>query len=262
MLELLQNLNPLYLSLGPVVVINGIFLIMLIIFICIQHRLPKDEEVATRHSSKLLNKWFREYWIWTTSPILKLLIKIGVTPNVMTMVGFTFSLLAGLAFANGLFGIAGWLIIAGGTCDIFDGRIARLTGKTSVAGGYFDSVMDRYGEAFVFLGLAIFYRESWILYFVIAGLIGATMVSYTKARGQSEGVKCDGGIMQRPERIVYIGVGSVFSPLFKLLISGGNIHAPEYITIAGIIIVGVMTNLTSAYRILYIYKKLEEINRK
>jgi len=260
MLSALKNWDPFWISLGPVIAINGFFFIMLIIFAVTHWKLPHDEELATRHRSRLLNLWFREYWIWSTNPILKLLIRLGISPNGLTTVGFLFSCLAGVALAQGLVGVAGWMIIASGTCDIFDGRIARLSGKMSVSGGFYDSVMDRLGEAVVFLGAAIYFRESWVLYFVIAGLIGSFMVSYTRARGLSEGIKCDSGTMQRPERIVYLGVGSVFSPLVKLAISGGNINAPEYITIAALVLIGVMTNLTALHRIMYIFKKLNEKN--
>lgn len=258
MLEYFRQIDPLWVSLAPVVVVNVYFLTVLSIFAVKRKNLPKDQEVQERHASRFLSVWFREYWVYATQPILKLLVKLGVNPNVLTTWGFLLSCLAGLAFSQGLMGIAGWVMIAGGTCDLFDGRIARMTNKSSESGAFYDSVMDRFGEAVVMAGLMIYYRDSWILYFLIAGLVGSLCVSYTRARGASSGVVCDGGIMQRPERIVYLGVGSIFSPLFKLLVTGGNVNAPEFITIGAICLIAVMTNLTAVYRILYIYKKLDE----
>ena len=95
--------------------------------------------------------------------------------------------MSGGFFAVGNFGAGGWLYLLTGILDILDGRIARATGKVSASGAYFDSVMDRYAEIIVFAGFAYFYRDSWVLFLVLAASLGSIMVSYTRARGESLG---------------------------------------------------------------------------
>jgi CDP-diacylglycerol--glycerol-3-phosphate 3-phosphatidyltransferase len=153
-------------------------------------------------------------------------------------------------------------MIIGGTCDMFDGRVARKTGQTTKSGAFYDSVMDRFGEAVVLFGLALYYHDSWVLYLVISALIGSMMVSYTRAKGDSVGVDCKGGIMQRPERIVYLGVGSIFSPPFRQLVDPHAAQPVEYLTIAALAVIAVMTLLTSVYRMIYIFRKLSILDGK
>jgi hypothetical protein len=154
-------------------VINfGLFLSLM--FYTFTARLRKREipEAARRHTSKFLSAHFKEWWVFTTDPIAKLFVRLGVRPSTLTFLGFLFSVAAGVLFVKGLFGYAGWAMIFGATFDIFDGRVARLTNQESRSGAFYDSVMDRFGEGICFLGLAFYFRSSWILFFVIAGLIG------------------------------------------------------------------------------------------
>lgn len=139
---------------------------------------------------------------------------------------------------------------------MFDGRIARKTGTSSKSGAFYDSVMDRFGEAVVFMGLAVYFHNSWVLYAVLGALIGSTMVSYTRAKGDSVGIDCKVGAMQRPERIVYLGVASIFSPPFRQVVAPQVVPPVEYLAIAALIFIAFMTLVTSVYRIIYIFRKL------
>ena len=204
----------------------------------------------------MVGPFLREYWAWFISPFEWLFVKWNISPNALTTLGFLLSGVSAYAFATGHMGIAGWFMIISGSFDMFDGRIARRTGKTSKSGAFYDAVMDRFSEALIFFGLAYFYRGSWVLFLVLGALVGSLMVSYTKARGDSEGVDCKGGIMQRPERIVYLGVGSIFSPPFRQIVSPGAEHPVEYLTIAALGLIAVMTILTALYRMFYIFRKL------
>jgi phosphatidylglycerophosphate synthase len=196
MLNWLSQLDPIWFSLGPLLVIN-VFMLGTVLYFRRVHREHPQEDAEKyldkRHHSKFLNKWMKEYWYWITSPIEKIALKLRLTPNFFTTVGFLLSLASAFAFYKGRLGIAGWLMIIGGSCDMFDGRIARITGTGSRSGAFYDSVMDRYWELVVFVGLAALYRTSWVFWFVMAGISGATMVSYNRARGQAVGVDCDGG---------------------------------------------------------------------
>ncbi len=250
------GIDPKWNSLLPLVVVNVFMLSTVVIFaVFLWRNHPRHEELSGRVTSKWVGPFFYEYWGWIISPFEKLFIRLGLTPNFFTTLGFLLSSGSGLAFATGHFGVAGWLMIVGGTCDMFDGRIARRTGKTSKSGAFYDSVMDRFGEGVVFLGLAYYFHDSWVLFAVVSGLIGSTMVSYTRAKGDSVGIDCKVGAMQRPERIVYLGVASIFSPPFRQLFLP---QAPqvEYLAIASIVFIAVMTVLTSIYRMIYIIRKL------
>ena len=173
--------------------------------------------------------------------------------------GFLIGALAGVFYFYNHLGWAGWCVIIGGTCDMFDGRIARLTQKSSASGAFYDSVMDRYGEMLCLLGLAAHYRHTWVFWFVILGIVGSMMVSYARARGESVGVLCQEGAMQRPERIVYLGVGSIFSPVlwkfFSLFIPALR---QDFLLVAAVVMIGIMTNYTAIHRTLWIYRELDK----
>jgi len=180
-----------------------------------------------------------------------------MTPNILTFIGFSLSIVAAFFYAKGLFGYAGWIMLFGATFDLFDGYVARLTGKDSSSGAFFDSVMDRFSEGIVFLGLCFYFRESWILLFLILGLIGSMGVSYTRARGESVGVDVKRGSMQRPERIVYLGCASIFEPMTTYGLNFIWPNPPPLLVIGAILLIGVMTNITSVYRMIYVMNELD-----
>ncbi len=253
--------SPIWITLGPIVVINFIAFIYLCIFYFTRDRWPVPDEVKTRPNSSFLSGFFKEWWYWVTTPIARFLIAIRFSPNIITFIGFAISCVAAYLFAEGLFGYAGWTLIFGATFDMFDGKVARMTGKTSRSGAYYDSVMDRFGEGAVMLGLISYFRYSWILYFLVAGLIGSMLVSYTRARGEGVGVVCKKGWMQRPERIAYLVVASIFEPIAGYLLRNVNqIDFPVLVT-GAVIIIGVMTNITAVYRMVYIMNSLDNEDR-
>src|SRR3972149_3600412 len=104
---------------------------------------------------------------------------------------------------------AGWILVTSGTLDVVDGAIARKGGAASRRGAFIDSVVDRYGECAGFAGLAL--RGDWAFWVVLATIFGSLMVSYTRARAEGLGVECRVGLMQRAERYVVLGGGSIAS---------------------------------------------------
>jgi len=252
----LRTLDPIWISLGPLFTINIIVLLTLFFFWFTYHRRPKTQDVDLKEHSKFLSRFLKEYWYWLTTPIARIMVKFRMTPNVVTVIGFLFSCVAGYFFHFGMVGAGGWFMILGATFDIFDGYIARLTGKATKSGAFFDSVMDRFSEAVVFLGLASNYRSSWILYFVVLGLVGSMMVSYTRARGEGVGVDVKSGLMQRPERIVYLGVGSIFSPILAHFVSHFIKVPLDFLTIGAVILIAVLTNITALHRMGVVMKRL------
>ncbi len=163
-LEHLEQYNPLWLSLGPLLAFNLIMLGALAYFTLTYSQTERTDDVDRKEHSRILSRFLKEFWYWFVSPAEKLCLRLGVTPNALTLTGFGLSCAAGYFFHLGMIGLGGWFMIFGATFDMFDGRIARLTGTESPSGAFFDSVMDRFSESVVFLGLASFYRDTWVLY--------------------------------------------------------------------------------------------------
>jgi len=195
-------ISPIWITLGPIVVINAVLFISFVTYrLWVRKRISHEHEGTKDHRSGLLSSATLDWWIWTTEPIVKMFVKLKMGPNILTTIGFLFALVAAYLFSRGWFGYAGWTMIFGATFDMFDGRVARITGKASRSGAFFDSVMDRFGEGACLLGLAVYFRHSWMLPVVIAGLVGSFLVSYTRSRAGCDGIECTGGRMQRPERV-------------------------------------------------------------
>jgi len=258
--------TTLWQSLLPLLIVNGLALSTVLIYLFIhkpsspsQTEVELEAELEKRHDSKLLNRWFKKYWYWVTSPVEKLALKFHLTPNFFTSLGFFICILSAIAYGYGSIAVGGWCVILGGTCDMFDGRVARLTHSSSPAGAFYDSVMDRYGELVTFVGLAILFHSHWFLWFILASIVGSVMVSYARARGEAVGVLFTGGAMQRPERIVYLGVGSIFSPIFRQIFSPFHPALDcEFLLYAAVILIAVMTNWTAVYRTFAVYKELQK----
>jgi phosphatidylglycerophosphate synthase len=119
-----------------------------------------------------------------------------------------------LCYAGGLIYTAGFLILFTGTLDILDGKVARRSNGASASGAFRDSVIDRYAEYISYVGLIIFFGSGWQVWAVLLAILGGMMVSYTRARGEGLGVSCEIGMLQRPERFVLLGFGSIFSSIF------------------------------------------------
>ncbi|MGB9595405.1 MAG: CDP-alcohol phosphatidyltransferase family protein [Candidatus Poribacteria bacterium] len=154
---------------------------------------------------------------WTshiTEPIANLIASIGVTANMLTIIGLIFGIAAGVCIALGRLKLAGILILIGGSFDMMDGAVARATNKSTPFGALLDSVVDRYSEGIIFLGLAIYFgMEGNIkdrvfgLIPTCLGLISAFLVSYVRARAEGLQIDCKVGLMQRPERVLLLAGG-------------------------------------------------------
>jgi len=161
----------------------------------------------------------------------------GINPNFLTFIGFGINLLAAYLFAYGYFRWAGATIILAGIFDMSDGRVARLEGRVTPFGGFYDSVMDRYSDLCLLIGLLIYYgRINRFLYvsLVAVAMIGSVMVSYSRARAENVIPSCKVGFLERPERVVLIIIGALFDRM-----------APV------IWLIAVLSNMTVIHRILY-----------
>ena len=217
-------------------------------------------------------------------PFVRLLIKIGFTPNLITIVGFILNLGVAVIFVVGAeksnrgdlsyVGWAGALILFAGLFDMLDGQVARIGKMSSSFGALLDSVLDRYSELFMFLGVC-YYLVSHHYFisslFAFIALIGSMMVSYTRARAEGLGIECKGGLMQRPERIVLVGTTALACGIiakyiggdYKLYIKGIPFHVFETMSIftLPLTLLAILTNLTAYQRLIESKKALEEKDR-
>lgn len=207
-----------------------------------------------------LPQWLQNGFVNLLTPLVKLFTRWNVNPNTFTVWGLIITTLATIVvFINPRWiSIAGALILIGGICDIIDGKLARSAGRVTKFGALFDSSIDRYSEVVMFFGIAVYYvRHNDFLLSVVTfiALGGSTMVSYVRARAESLGFEAKVGMMQRPERIVFIGSGAVLHfKLFDLSI----FHVTNYpVTLLEIAIwlVALLANYTAIYRLIHVYKQ-------
>src|SRR5579872_2068818 len=219
------------------------------------------------------------------NPVVRLLIRMGLTPNMVTTIGLVLNIGVAIIFISGAeegkrgdltyVGWAGGLILFAGLFDMLDGQVARLGNMKSTFGALYDSVLDRYSELVMFLGICYYmvahhYFLSSIFAFV--ALIGSMMVSYVRARAEGLGVEIKGGLMQRPERVVTIGLFAMLCGVtslyiggdYKLYIPGIKFHVFETISIFTFPIVALafLTNVTAFRRLIDAKKALEQKNQK
>ena len=181
-----------------------------------------------------------------------------ISPNVLTFLGLVINTVAAILFgyANShtyprMFLYAGLVIIGAGIFDMVDGRVARATGQVTTFGGFFDSVIDRYSDVALFFGLLVYYaRANRFFYLVLVAfvMVSSVMVSYTRARAESLIGSCKVGFMERPERIVLVIIGALFSRW--------GVMAPVLWVLA------VLSTITVIHRIIYTYQQTRILDAK
>lgn len=225
---------------------------------------------SLKTSAKALRDSLQQGIYVVINPFVRLLLRLGVTPNIITFIGFLGNLAAAVVIACGAYAAQGspldwssltWggaLIIGFSLFDMLDGQAARLGHLASTFGAFFDSVLDRYCE-FVTVGAVayLFICTGWDIAALLTflALMGSLLVSYTRARGEGLGVVCKIGFMQRPERVVVTALSllatgicgqcdvSSFDPLWIVAIAMG--------------VMAVFTNLTAIARINYMKRHLD-----
>jgi CDP-diacylglycerol--glycerol-3-phosphate 3-phosphatidyltransferase len=176
--------------------------------------------------------------------IVRLFARSGINPNFLTSIGTVFNGLAAYLFAiastespDHAFRWAGVTVMFAAIFDLTDGMVARTTGRVTAFGAFFDSVMDRYSDLVLLIGLLVFYgkanRFSYVV-LVAVGMIGSVMVSYARARAESIIPSCKVGFLERPERVVLIIIGALFNRMEAVLW-----------------VIAVLSNLTVIHRVIH-----------
>jgi phosphatidylglycerophosphate synthase len=178
----------------------------------------RNSRVDADGGSLLVAKGFMEFGYWLMGPIVSGLARAGITPDQVTALSLVPALAAGVAVANGRFGLACWLSTGASMCDSIDGLLARRVGTASDAGEAFDAVADRYVEFFFIGGLVVHYRGSLGLSLLaLASMMGAYLISYSTAKAEAIGVPAPRGLMRRAERAIYFGFAAGLTPFAGLL---------------------------------------------
>jgi CDP-diacylglycerol--glycerol-3-phosphate 3-phosphatidyltransferase len=181
------------------------------------------------------------------------LVRAGVSPNHITVIGMLLSLAAGVLFAGGAIFAGGMVLWASALMDPIDGTVARLSGRVTRFGALFDSTLDRYSGFFIFFGFLVYFNSGWMFITVMLAIMGSIMVSYIKARAEGLGQKEFRGLMQRPERIILLITGTVLNAPLNHAVFGGC----QDCTLKGtLVILAVLTNVTALQRLISSRKEL------
>jgi len=205
--------------------------------------------------SALLGSSLRSWYFEQLQPFEEALARAGVPAAWLTWAQLAMSVVVAWSYAAGLVFTAGWLLLFTGSLDILDGRLARRDGSASARGAFLDSVIDRYADTLAFLGLAVFFRDSAVLWVILLALFGTQMVSYTRARGEALGADGSVGLLQRPERFVLLGFGSILGSIAQHVF-GPLLGQPFGLLVLVVTILALATNATAIHRAVFIWRAL------
>ncbi len=216
-------------------------------------------------------------------PLIRLFLKIGLTPNMITTFGFVLNVGVAIWFVLAAeekqrldlskVGWGGAMILFAGLFDMIDGQMARHAKLTTRYGALYDSVLDRYSELVMFLGICYYlvaYHYFLSSLFAFIAMIGSMMVSYIRARAEGLGIECRDGLMQRPERIVLIGLSGIACGIgamwlghdYRISVEGLPFHVFETMSIFTfpLAILAIMANYTAIMRLLHCKRVLQNGN--
>jgi len=192
----------------------------------------------------------KDGFVRTVGPVARTAIRLGIGPNAITTTGLVVVLAAAVAFGGGAVRLGGALLLFSGLFDILDGQVARLGHRTTAFGAFYDSTLDRVGEAGLFAGIALYFlrggvppdRVTIAVMVTIAALVSSVLVSYTRARAEGLGLECRVGIAARAERILLLGAPTLF------FAAGPNGLLLFWIVVA----LGIATTITVVQRVVHV----------
>lgn len=178
-------------------------------------------------------------------PVVRLLARTPITPNVLTWSGFLVSVGAAVLIATGHLFAAGFVVLVAGLFDILDGALARRTNRTTRFGAVLDSTLDRAAEAALLIGILVMYAgEQSTSGVLVAGVawLGSLLVSYIRARAEALGLECQVGVFTRPERVVVLALGLLLSYFDSALL-------------IALAVIAVLSLVTAGQRVLYVWRQ-------
>lgn len=219
----------------------------------------------------LIPDWLDKIFYQSVTPLINLFSRIHLNPNWLTFMGFIMNVIASIFIIYAHFGIACAFIIIGGIFDFIDGKVAKSTGQMTKFGAIFDSVLDRYSDALLYLGIMVYYimhDHNILAVLSIIALIGSLLTSYIKAIGESHGFRFRIGALRRQERITLISIGLLFSfahnsieNIMSNIMNHFN-HSIDNLPIMPlsfiIYILCILTNFSAVQRLTFLLKKSRE----
>ncbi len=190
--------------------------------------------------------------------LIRPLARLGVSPNMLTIVGLLLSFVTAAVLGQGSLFIGGLLVLFAGIFDMFDGAMARVRNAATTFGAFFDSTLDRYSESIILLGLLFYalshpglhdalwpfaHEQMWMIALIYIAVVGSLMVSYTKARAEGLGLECRTGILARPERVIILAIG---------LLSGTGI------CMWALVLLAVFSNVTAVERMVSVWRSTHQ----
>jgi CDP-diacylglycerol---glycerol-3-phosphate 3-phosphatidyltransferase len=206
------------------------------------------------HGGIMLSRGIMEVAYRLFNPLVSVLCKLHVTPNMVTAFSLVPAVVSAILIAQGHFGIGALLATGSGFCDMVDGMLARRYNSMSDVGELFDAAVDRYVEYLLLAGLAVYFRGNPTITIVCLGaILGSFMVSYTTAKAEALGVAPPKGAMRRAERSVYITCGCGIAPVWQLVVPGSPSFAAfslgrELPVELAMLVVAVVANVSAVRR--------------
>ena len=233
-------------------------LLSMLVFAALGLKRDSDAQAKGTHFLMGTGDFLVHWFLWALKPVDAVAARLKLTPDSFNLAGLGFGALSGLAIAIGSLEWGGVAILLAGVADVMDGRVARTQGVSNDYGKFIDSTLDRFVEVFAFLGFVYFLRSfPWGPLLGAAALAGSLLVSYARARGESLGVLCKEGLMQRAERLVLTTLVCLAdAPICEAL--GQPKGAAVLVTLA---VIAVLTLWTAAQRTLWISARLRERDR-
>lgn len=240
------------LDLAVLLALVGLALLSMPVYARFVARDPYATESA-RRGSFVLGPFVQEWFYWFIRPVERTSLALGLNPLFYNITGVLLGAAGGVAFATGQLVAGGWAVLLGGVADILDGRIARARGLANERGAFLDSTLDRFAEVGAFVGLAVLFRQSAPAVAVVAAALGGSLlVSYARARGESLGVLCRKGVMQRAERLLVVGFGGLLDP--AVTAAAGWTEGLLLLALLSVVAVGTVG--TAVYRTVWIARRL------
>jgi CDP-diacylglycerol---glycerol-3-phosphate 3-phosphatidyltransferase len=189
----------------------------------------------TGEVSVALRSQFPQYVEAVTGPMGRGIALTRVTPNTLTTLGLLLTVGAAWSVGSGNLVLGGWLLVAGGAMDTFDGAVARATERSTPFGGFYDSVTDRISDGIILAGVAFWLRDQPRLFLLaVVALVAAQVTSYVRAKAESIDLECSVGVLERAERAILLVFALVFhrwllEPILWLLAVGGTVTVVQRI---------------------------------
>jgi CDP-diacylglycerol--glycerol-3-phosphate 3-phosphatidyltransferase len=183
----------------------------------------------------------KEGFLSGLDPLVGLLVKLKLSPNWFTTLSLLVGAASGACYGKGYLRWGGTLVLLCGLLDTLDGKVARATNRVTRFGALYDSTLDRYAEVIAFFGMAFYFvahQQLLVSVAICVALAGSLMVSYVRARAEGLGFECKVGLMQRPERLVLVGIGSL-------------VH--QYALVVAIFVIAVLSNFTAGQRLYHVW---------